>query len=129
MHFKTIHKTVPPEYQDKPQYTCESCDYFCFTKLGLDLHHRNKHTDNPAPKRNTKLKMSQKNCPIIGKVIIHKSRGGVSLAEQDTIEYVSCNSFVASEPPKFRGSPNIFLAKFCLLFLLLKTSFNWENFC
>ena len=66
MHFKKIHKTVPPEYQDKPQYTCEVCDYFCFTKLGLDLHHRNKHTDNPAPKRNTKLKMSQKNCPIIG---------------------------------------------------------------
>jgi hypothetical protein len=26
------------------------------------------------------------------------------------------NSFVASQPTKFRGSPNIFLAKFCLLF-------------
>ena len=28
----------------------------------------------------------------------------------------SSNPFVASEPPKFRGSPNIFLTKFCLLF-------------
>ena len=37
--------------------------------------------------------------------------------------------FTASEPPKFRGSPNIFLTKFCLVFFkLLKTSFNWEFF-
>ena len=36
-----------------------------------------------------------------------------------------CDSFLASEPPTFRGSPNIFLNQFIFIFFqLLKTSFN-----
>ena len=30
--------------------------------------------------------------------------------------FVSCNSLVASEPPKFRGSPNNFFNQICLFF-------------
>ena len=38
------------------------------------------------------------------------------------------NSFVRSEPPKIRGSPNILVNQilFTFFFQLLKTSFNWE---
>ena len=40
------------------------------------------------------------------------------------------NSFVGSEPPKFRGSPNIFCGQILFTFFqFLKTSFNWETFC
>ena len=38
------------------------------------------------------------------------------------------NSFVASEPPKFWGSPNIFFNQILFTFFQLLKSFNCENF-
>ena len=74
MHYKTIHNEIPPEYKDRQQFVCQLCDYFCFSKMGLDLHISTKHSKNPVPKRPSKLRFTPVNCPICEKQLSSEQR-------------------------------------------------------
>ena len=73
---KTIQLNLPypSEYKDRQQFVCQSCDYFCFSKMGLDLHIANKHSKNPVQKRPSKLRFTPVNCPMCDKQLSSEQR-------------------------------------------------------
>lgn len=69
IHYRSVHKDLPPEVKDKPQFICDQCPDSFLSEYNLKQHISRIHANNGLIKPHLKLrKYPKKKCPDCSKI-------------------------------------------------------------
>ena len=73
-HYRTVHKTIPPSYESKPQFPCQKCNTVFFSKMALYNHDRKEHLKIKPRSKAIVLPVNQPKCPHCDKSLSDERR-------------------------------------------------------